>query len=234
MASEASTNGNVGRGGVQGVAKLRFDVRTARATTLEQTPALELELVVRERTTRPIYAMSLASEILIEPARRRYDGATWARLEDLFGDPDTAAETARTLFWRRVDTPVRSFERETTVALTFPCDIAPDLVATRYLYAVHDGTIPLVLRFTGSVFYRDPEGGLELAQLSWASRARFELPAELWRAAIQSMHGRGAWLRFGNQIMERVRRQRLARGLPSFEVTVAALASRGREEERTA
>ena len=76
-------------------------------------------------------------------------------------------------------TMVQGFTGVTEVDLPLPCTYDFDVTGSRYLHAVGDGTVPLALLFSGTVFTRG------LTRLRGASRCRGtarRLPAARWRS----------------------------------------------------
>ena len=62
-----------------------FEVLGARPVRYAATPMLTVDLQVSEPSGRQVYMIALTIQVMIEPARRRYDDETRARLVELFG-----------------------------------------------------------------------------------------------------------------------------------------------------
>ena len=64
-------------------------------------PALDFDVHVAEPGGRQVYASVLTAQVMIEPARRRYDAETREKLVELFGSPERWATTTRSLVWHQ-------------------------------------------------------------------------------------------------------------------------------------
>ena len=70
---------------------------------------------------------------------------------------------------------VQGFTGVTEVDLALPCTYDFDVTGSRYLHAVGDGTVPLVLLFSGTVFTKG-EHGFGVQQVPWDCEARLPAP----------------------------------------------------------
>ncbi len=86
-----------------------FAVLGARPVRYAATPMLTLDLQVSEPSGRQIYMIALRIQLMIEPARRRYDDETRERLLELFGAPERWAVTTRSLVFSQLDVVVPAF-----------------------------------------------------------------------------------------------------------------------------
>ena len=71
-----------------------------------------------------------------------------------------------------------SFTGSTLVDLPVPCTFDFNVAATKYFDGLTDGEVPVCLQFSGTVFYASPEGGLQVAPISWDKEARFKVPVK--------------------------------------------------------
>ena len=62
---------------------------------------------------------------------------------------------------------VPSFTGATEFELPVPCTYDLEVAATKYLYALPDGEVPLSFHFSGTVFYRGDDGRLQVALVPW-------------------------------------------------------------------
>ena len=53
-----------------------------------------------------------------------------------------------------------------------PCNYDLELAATKYVYSLPDGEVPLSMHFTGTVFYRGEDGRMQIVQIPWTARPR--------------------------------------------------------------
>src|SRR5690348_5096140 len=125
---------------------------------------------------REIQSMSLSVQVMIDPARRGYDPETRERLAELFGPPASWTPSTQGIAWARVGAVVPEFAGTTTFALELPCSYDLEVAATKYFYAVSDGSVPLSFHFYGTVFYRGAGGALQVTPVPWSSTAQFKMP----------------------------------------------------------
>ena len=57
---------------------------------------------------------------------------------------------------------VPSFAGGTTVNLELPCSFDFNLAATKYFHALEAGEIPITVMFSGTVFYAESDGRLQV------------------------------------------------------------------------
>jgi hypothetical protein len=204
-------------------AALQLAVVDAEAAQGAGSPGLDLVLHAEVGSALRVYTIALRCELAIEPARRRYDAATRARLSDLLGGDERGTTTPR-LAWSQADVLVPSFRGATDLRLRQPCTFDPAAPLTRYCAALRDGAIPLVFHFSGTIFLVGDDGRLELEPVPWNASAEFELPVETWRAA-----GAGrpdvATIRLHTDTLAALARFRSQRGLATFDDAVAELLS---------
>ena len=106
-----------------------------------------------------------AIHIQIEVAKRRYTPEEQAGLRDLFGEPERWGQTLKPLLWTNTSAVVPRFTGEATVDLQVPCTFDFSVATTKYFNGLEDGEIPVLLMFSGTVFYADEEGSLRVAPI---------------------------------------------------------------------
>ena len=196
----------------------QFQVLGAGARRHAATPALEFQVHVSEESGRQVYAIALSAQVMIEPARRRYDRPTQERLEELFGPPERWAATTVAM-----KAPIRSFAGATTFRLAVPCSFDMELVATKYFYSLPSGEVPLGFNFNGTIYYRADDGRLQMTLVPWSCSTEFRLPVATWRELMEHHYPRRGWVGIRDETLEALQREKLARGLPTLDDTVAAL-----------
>ena len=170
-----------------------------------------------------IQSIALTVAVMIDPARRGYDEPTRERLAELFGPPASWAPSTQGLAWAQVGAVVPAFVVSSTFTIEVPCTYDLEVAAAKYFYALRDGDVPLSFHFNGSVFYRGPEGRLQVVPVPWSRTAQFKMPLEAWRAMIARHYPGGGWIRLHHDTLEALNARRAARGLPSFDACVAEL-----------
>lgn len=202
---------------------LEFEVLSARPVRHAAAPTMTLDLQVHERHGRQVYMLGLSIQLMIEPARREYDEPTRERLAGLFGAPDRWAVTTRSLLWAQLDVVVPTFTGSTTVAIALPCSYDLEIAAAKYLYALPGGEAPLALHFNGMVYYPDEHGGLRMVLVPWSQSIDFRMPVSAWRETIEHYYPGTGWAALDRHTLLRLERERVARGLPTFDACVSEL-----------
>ena len=203
---------------------LAFTIELAEVAPFAAAPLLMFKLrVANTPAHEDIASITLQCQIQIEAPRRRYAPAEQDRLEDLFGVPQRWGETLRTMLWTHTTAIVPPFTGECTVELPVPCSYDFNVAATKYFHALEEGEIPLLLLFSGTVFYRDADDGLQAALIPWHKEAAFRLPVSLWREMMARYYPNGAWLCLQREVFDRLSRYKTRHGLTSWEQAVAGL-----------
>ena len=201
--------------------ELEFSIAGAEPVAWAAVPQLAFKLVIKSQ--EPIRNLALQCQIQIEPVRRRYQPDEQRRLLDLFGEPSRWSETLKTLLWTHVTLHVPPFEGTTAVDLIVPCTFDFNVAVTKYLHGLDDGEIPLRFLFSGSVFFDDAEGRLQITQLSWSSEATYNLPVETWRRMMDLHYPNSAWLALRRDLFARLLQYKADHGLATWEQTLEQL-----------
>src|SRR5215469_2765572 len=174
---------------------LSFKVEEAVIVSYAMIPTLGLKLrITNADRAEMIHTVALRCQIQIDVARRRYTAEEQAAMRDLFGEPERWSQTLRTLLWTHVSVVVPSFTGSTLAELPIHCTFDFNVAVTKYFDGLRAGEIPLQLLFSGTVFYADPDDGLQVAPISWSQEAQFRLPAKLWRDMMDAYYPNTAWL----------------------------------------
>ena len=170
-----------------------------------------------------VASISLHGQIQIEAARRRYTAAEQDGLQDLFGTPQRWGDTLRTMLWTHTTIVVPPFDGECAIDLPVPCSYDLNVAVTKYFYALEEGEIPLMLQFSGTVFYRNADDALQVAPIPWHKEAPFRLPVSLWRDMMERYYPNGVWLCLQRDVFDRLARYKSQSGFASCEQAVAVL-----------
>src|SRR5579859_387217 len=143
---------------------LKIQVAAAKVVPYAAVPTLAFQLQISNASAaEEIHTIALRCQIQIEVTRRGYTPPEQARLLDLFGHPDRWGQTLRNLLWMHTSLVVPGFEGSvTTVDMNVPCTFDFNVAATKYFDGLAGGDIPLLLLFSGTVFYASPEGELQV------------------------------------------------------------------------
>ena len=84
-----------------------------------------------------------------------------------------------------------------------------NVAATKYFYGLEGGEVPLTLLFSGTVFYRDEDGFLQMDQIPWSRETACRLPVAVWRQMMDVYYPGSVWLRVERAAFDVVERLRL-------------------------
>ena len=204
------------------MADLIFGCTDATAERYAATPTVTFSLTITERSGVRVHAIALRCQIRIEPHRRRYTAAEAQRLHDLFGDPSRWAETVKPIQLATVTTMVPAFTAVTEAGLPVPCTYDLEVASARYLQGLDDGTIPLLLLFSGTVFVATDEG-FSVELVPWSAEASYQMPVSIWHD-LADMHFPGrAWLPCGRETLDALSAFKAKHALPTWDATLTAL-----------
>ena len=204
------------------MAELIFGCTEAHATRYAATPTLSFALHITESTGVRVHAVALRCQIRIEPQRRRYSPDEARRLNDLFGDTSRWAETVKPIQLATVSATVPGFTSVTETELQVPCTYDLEVASARYLQALDDGTIPLLLLFSGTVFIADGNS-MRVELIPWSSEASYRMPAAVWQDVVDEHFPGSAWLRCSRETLDVLSVFKAAHALPTWDATLATL-----------
>ncbi|MBV9093650.1 MAG: hypothetical protein JO132_07215 [Streptosporangiaceae bacterium] len=215
------------------MADLIFGCTGAAADKYAATPTLAFTLAVTERTGVRVHAILLRCQIRIEPHRRRYSEAEARRLHDLFGDTSRWAETVKPIQLATVSAMVPAFSEVVEIDLPVPCTYDLEVASARYLHGLDDGTVPLLMLFSGTVFTENPSGhGYSVELVPWSSEASYRMPVRVWRDLVDAHFPGSAWLRCSRATLDALSAFKAERALPTWDATLAALLDQAQVEQR--
>jgi hypothetical protein len=200
---------------------IAFSCAGARPATWA-APTLLVDLDVTEGSGRRVYGIGLRCQIRIEPTRRRYTPVEEDALLDLFGKPARWRDTLKPIQVTTVSAMVPGFTGSARVELPVPCTYDTEVAAAKYFGALGGGEIPLLLLFSGTVFYHGDDG-LLVEQIPWDRETSYRLPVATWRALMDAHFPGTGWLRLRADTLDALGRFRRERMLPTWEDAFAAL-----------
>jgi Family of unknown function (DUF6084) len=214
------------------VPELHFQIEGAGPVANAATPLIALKLRINNvPENESIHTLTLRCQVQIEPARRRYEAHEQEKLRDLFGTPERWSRTVRPLLWMNTSVAVPGFTGTTVVDLQLPCTFDFNVATTKYFHALDSGDIPLCVMFSGTVFYNDANGALQVAQVPWDREASFRLPVTIWKQMMDAHYPNSAWLCLRRDAFERLYEYKVRHGIPTWEQALErALASEERSE----
>jgi hypothetical protein len=208
--------------------ELNFQVDEAVVVPYAAAPMLAFKLrIANQPADETIHTIVLRCQIQLEVTRRRYSQEEQKRMLDLFGPPERWAQTLKNMLWTHANVLVPGFQGSTVVDLPVPCTFDFNVAATKYFEGLQEGDVPLCLMFSGTVFYAQPEGLLQVAPVSWQHEARFKLPVKVWREMMDIYYPNSAWLCLRRDVFDRLNQYKMQRGIPTWEALIEQMIPAG-------
>ncbi len=202
--------------------ELEFACTGAHPDLAAAAPTISLRLALTETTGTTVHALSLRTQIRIEPRKRRYDDSEAEAMLDLFGERARWGDTLKPLQLAFANQVVPSFTGATEIDVALACSYDFDVAANKYLYALDDGEVPLLLLFSGTVFTSGPSG-LSVEPVPWHKETTFRLPVTVWKETMRLHFPGSAWLRLGEESFDRLYRYRATQQLVSWDEAIERL-----------
>jgi hypothetical protein len=204
------------------VSELTFDCIDVRAERYAAAPTVRIRLRISETSGADVHAMALRCQIRIEPQRRQYSDAEADRLLDLFGERSRWGETLKPMQFAELSVMVPGFKGGTEVDLAVPCTYDFEVASAKYLHGLEEGTVPLLLLFSGTVFTKGP-GGVAVERVPWDKEAPCRLPVAVWREVMDLYFPGTAWIRLRRETLDALQRFKSQRALPTWDDAIEAL-----------
>jgi hypothetical protein len=200
---------------------LSFEIVSANPARDAISPSLTFHL----RVTNPfadqlIQTVLLRCQIQIEVARRRYSPTEQLQLRELFDDPSRWSDTLRPMTWANVSVSIPEFSAVTVYPLSIPCSIDFTAATAKYFHGISDGAVPVTFLFSGSVFFKGPDGLLQIQPISWNKEARFRFPVQVWKDLVDLHYPNAVCLNLRRDVFDELYRFKISAGLPTFEDTI--------------
>jgi hypothetical protein len=211
---------------------LRFRIGDVGAMTYAACPTVAATLhISNSPADEEIQSISLNCQVQIQPLGRQYSELEEARLLELFGERERWGQTMKPLHWTNVVLKVPPFRGETRIDLPLPCSLDFDVAANKYFYGLEAGSIALTVMFSGTVFYTNEDGMIQIAQIPWDREARFQLPVAAWKDAIAMHYPETAWVRLPHDVFDRLYRYKVSRGIPAWQGVIERLLNESERSE---
>jgi hypothetical protein len=209
---------------------LVFDCVDCKPDRYGASPALVFKLRIAETTGTTLHSIGLRCQLRIEPQRRHYSAEESKGLTDLFGGPERYGETLHPMQLAMISVNVQGFKGSTEVDVTVPCTYDLEVATGRYFDALREGDVPLVLLFSGTVFYKADDGGVTVGQVPWDKEASYRLPVSIWREMIDIFFPNSGWLMLHNDTVKALTRFKSREAIAGWDETLALLLDRAGEE----
>jgi len=208
---------------------LDFSCLGGKAERYAAVPTLLLKLRIAETDGAGIHAIALRCQIRIEAQKRRYSAAEADRLLDLFGETGRWGDTLKPLHFANLSQTVPGFDGSVEIDLPVPCTYDFEVAATKFLHALDDGEIPLLLLFSGTVFAKS-EHGFAVTQVPWHKEASYRLPASVWREMMDQYFPNSGWIRVGRETLDALQEFKARQAMTSWDEALDALLAGARRE----
>jgi hypothetical protein len=204
--------------------ELSFKIEQASMVPFAASPTIAFQLHIANAVEdQAIHTIALNCQIQIEVTRRRYMPEEQQQMLDLFGEPDRWSHTLRNLLWTNVSAVLPGFKDSSCADLRVPCTFDFNVAATKYFAGLAAGDVPLNMLFSGTVFYAEPDGALQVAPISWDQEAKFRLPVQVWRDMMEAYYPNGAWLHVRRDVFDRLYKYKMLRGIPTWEQALESI-----------
>lgn len=188
------------------------------------TPLLMFKLRLTNTTPDElIHTIALRAQVMLETTRRVYSAQEQTSLRDLFGEPERWSQTLKTFLWTHTSTVVPAFSESTLVNLPVPCTFDFNVAATKYFAGLEKGKIPLCVQFSGTVFYVQNGGPLQVMPISWDQEVHFRMPVQVWKDLMDAYYPGTAWLCLHRDAFDRLFQHKVDRGIPTWEQALESL-----------
>ena len=202
----------------------RFSFDKVEVEPYAVTPLLMFKLRLTNTTPdESIHTIALRAQVMLETTRRIYSAQEQTSLRDLFGEPERWSQTLKTFLWTHTSTVVPAFSESTTVKLPVPCTFDFNVAATKYFAGLENGEIPLCVQFSGTVFYSQNGGPLQVMPVSWDQEVHFRMPVQVWKDLMDAYYPGTAWLCLHRDAFDRLFQYKVECGVPTWEQALESL-----------
>jgi Family of unknown function (DUF6084) len=207
---------------------LNFQVSGVEASQRGLTPLLHFKIEIVNRTaTEQIQSIMLHAQIQIQSAQRAYTPSEKEKMRELFGRPEDWGQTLRNRLLAHANCVVPGFVGRAEAVLVVPCTFDLNVAATKYFYALEDGEVPLLFLFSGTVFYSDPDGRLQIQQISWEKESAWRMPISAWRSMMDHHYPNTAFMWLDRGVFDRLYEFKRKQGFATWEQTMERLLQNG-------
>ncbi len=203
---------------------LSFQIEKAEAQRFTVAPTLLFKLrMTNSIAGETVHSVALRCQIQLEVTRRQYSADDQKKLRDLFGEPDRWGTTLKTMLWTHASVVAPAFEDTAVVDVPVPCTFDFNVAATKYFQGLSEGEVPLSFLFSGTVFYADSSGALQVAPIPWDKEARFRLPVKSWQEMMDIYYPNTAWLCLRRDVFQRIYDYKVEHGIATWEQALERL-----------
>jgi hypothetical protein len=202
--------------------ELSIDCVSAEPEPYAAAPTVQFILKIAETSGVRVHTIALRCQLRIEPQRRAYSGEETRRLSDLFGEPARWGDTLHAMQLATVGVMVPGFSGSVQVPMPVACTADTEVATAKYFHGLDDGDIPLLMLFSGTVFYR-ADAGVQVAPVPWRLELSHRLPLRVWRSAMDQHFPGSTWLPVRVETMHALQRYRAEHDALNWDDTLAGL-----------
>ena len=185
--------------------QLAFAVKDGGVLDHAAVPTLRFALAIESVSgSAQVRSVALSVEIRIAATRRAYNPAERERLAEVFGGDEEWRRNLHSLHWTTLAVNVPAFAGSTVFDVPVTCTYDLEVTGAKYLHALDHGQIPLEFLFSGTVFYAEPSGRLQIGRVGWDQESVYRLPVSVWREMIDHHFPGTSWLRLRRDTWERL------------------------------
>jgi Family of unknown function (DUF6084) len=185
-------------------------------------PTVVFKMTATEASGSRVHAVALRCQVRVEPVRRHYSEGEADKVVDLFGDRSRWGQTLQPMQLAFISQVLPTFTHECAFDLVMPCSYDVDVAAHKYLTALEDGDVPLLLLFSGTVFTGSP-GSIQVQPVPWHKETHVRMPVAVWRAAMDAHFPGQAWIRVDRSTYDRLAVSRGRHGLTGWDALLQRL-----------
>jgi hypothetical protein len=207
---------------------LDFSISGLEAAQRGLTPLLQFKIEIINKTlAEKIQSIMLHAQIQIQSAQRAYSPSEKEKLRELFGRPEDWGQTLRNKLLAHANCVVPGFADRTEAGLIVPCTFDLNVATTKYFYALADGEVPLLFLFSGTIFYSDPDGRLQIQQIPWEKEAAWRMPVSAWRDMMDRHYPNAAFIWLDRGVFDRLYEFKRQHGSATWEQAMERLLQNG-------
>ena len=88
-------------------------------------------------------------------------------------------------------------------------------------------------QFSGTVFYAQDGGPLQVVPIPWDKEIRFRIPVKVWKDLMDAYYPGIAWLCLERDAFDRLYQYKVERGIPTWEQALESLLRAAEEEVKS-
>ncbi|HEX4652620.1 MAG TPA: DUF6084 family protein [Candidatus Udaeobacter sp.] len=212
---------------------LAFRVLGVEAAERGLAPLLHFKLeIVNNTPAEEIQSVMLHAQIQIQSPQRAYAVAEKEKLRELFGKPEDWGQTLRNKLWAHANCIVPAFTGRTDAVLAVPCTFDLNVAATKYFYAIENGEVPLLFLFSGTIFYSDRDGRLQIQRVSWEKECEYRMSIAVWQGMMDRHFPNSAFLSLERSVFDRLYEFKRHHGFATWEQAMERLLAQSDGKEQ--